>query len=187
MGGKSALRGLKEAPLWQGLRAGGAHPYQLSDRDAVPFAGAFGTIFSGRRGIWTEEYHRYSWRMMLRSKQGYGTFIVRDKDTGAKKRSGPVDWLDKRQYRKLYTHPDMILQFAHHLRDTYRQQGKTVEVFADIRMQLNFRSITFHRPCHRSGKSGIFSGTPAGSFLRKQTLSTLNWFLVYNFSPKNNL
>lgn len=88
---------------------------------------------------WTEEGHRYSWRMMLRSKQGYGIFIVRDKATGEETDIDPVDWLEKKQLRNLYTHPDMILQFAHHLKDAYREQGKDVEVFADIRAQLNFR------------------------------------------------
>lgn len=88
---------------------------------------------------WTEEGHRYSWRMMLRSKQGYGTFIVRDKNTGEEEETDPVDWLDRKQLRNLYTHPDMILQFAHHLRDVYREKGQDVEVFADIRVQLNFR------------------------------------------------
>ena len=35
---------------------------------------------------WTEVGHRYSWRMMLRSKQGYGSYTVVDLATGAKER-----------------------------------------------------------------------------------------------------
>ncbi|MCB0550310.1 MAG: HTTM domain-containing protein [Phaeodactylibacter sp.] len=88
---------------------------------------------------WTEEGHRYSWRMMLRSKQGYGTFLVRDKHTGTEEEVDPVDWLEKKQLRNLYTHPDMILQFAHHLRDVYQAKGQDVAIFADIRVELNFR------------------------------------------------
>ncbi|MCB0588581.1 MAG: HTTM domain-containing protein, partial [Phaeodactylibacter sp.] len=91
---------------------------------------------------WTEEGHRYSWRMMLRSKQGYGAFIVRDKDTGKEMEEDPLDWLNEDQLRKLYTRPDMILQFAHHLRDVYREKGKRVAVFADIRVRLNFREFS---------------------------------------------
>ncbi len=91
---------------------------------------------------WTEEGHRYSWRMMLRSKQGYGTFIVRDKKTGKEEEVQPEDWLDSKQYRKMYTHPDMILQFAHYLRDIYREKGWDPEVFADIRVRLNFREYS---------------------------------------------
>jgi vitamin K-dependent gamma-carboxylase len=88
---------------------------------------------------WTEEGHRYSWRMMLRSKQGYGHFILRDAATGEEEKVYPRDLLDRKQERKLYTHPDMILQFAHHLRDEYQAQGREVEVYARIRVKLNFR------------------------------------------------
>ena len=36
------------------------------------------------------------------------------------------------------TQPDMILQFAHHLRDHYRAQGmQEVEVYAHIKARLN--------------------------------------------------
>ena len=77
--------------------------------------------------------------MMLRSKQGYGHFILRDAATGEEERIQPRDWLDNKQERKLYTHPDMILQFAHHLRDEYQAQGREVEVYARIRVKLNFR------------------------------------------------
>ncbi len=86
---------------------------------------------------WTEEGHRYSWRMMLRSKQGYGTFTVVDLDTGEKERIQPYDHLHEKQARKLFTHPDMILQFAHRLRDQYEASGKKVAVYADIKVSLN--------------------------------------------------
>lgn len=88
---------------------------------------------------WTEEGHRYSWRMMLRSKSGYGYFRVVDKETGEEEKVRPKDHLIGKQERKLYTHPDMILQFAHYLRDQYRAEGKEVEVYARINCRLNFR------------------------------------------------
>ena len=89
---------------------------------------------------WTEEGHRYSWRMMLRSKSGYGHFEVIDGQTLEKIRIAPIDFLNKRQKRKLYTHPDMILQFAHFLRDKYQAEGmKDVKVFAHIKTKLNGR------------------------------------------------
>ena len=86
---------------------------------------------------WTEEGHRYSWRMMLRSKQGYGTFTIVDKTTGEKEKIQPRDHLQNKQHRKLYTHPDMILQFAHYLRDQKLAEGQEVEVYADIKVKLN--------------------------------------------------
>ena len=74
---------------------------------------------------WTEEGHRYSWRMMLRSKNGYGNFTLVDKATGKEERIRPGDYLSKKQKPKLYTHPDMILQFAHYLRDKWKtEKGK---------------------------------------------------------------
>jgi hypothetical protein len=87
---------------------------------------------------WTEEGHRYSWRMMLRSKHGYGQFVVVKPD-GSKERIKPGDMLGAKQKRKLFTHPDMILQFAHHLRDQYLEKGDTVEVYAEIKAKLNHR------------------------------------------------
>lgn len=85
---------------------------------------------------WTEEGHRYSWRMMLRSKQGRGYFRVVD-ENGASETIQPQDLLSNRQERKLYTHPDMILQFAHYLRDQRVQKGKKVSVFAEVEARLN--------------------------------------------------
>ncbi|PHN03632.1 hypothetical protein CRP01_25575 [Flavilitoribacter nigricans DSM 23189 = NBRC 102662] len=87
---------------------------------------------------WTEEGHRYSWRMMLRSKQGRGHFRVED-DRGMKEIVRPQEFLSDRQERKLYTHPDMILQFAHFLHDRYEREGKPVAVFAEIEARLNDR------------------------------------------------
>ena len=77
---------------------------------------------------------------MLRSKSGYGHFEVIDGQTLEKIRIAPIDFLNKRQKRKLYTHPDMILQFAHFLRDKYQAEGmKDVKVFAHIKTKLNGR------------------------------------------------
>ncbi|MCB0568258.1 MAG: HTTM domain-containing protein [Phaeodactylibacter sp.] len=91
---------------------------------------------------WTEEGHRYAWRMMLRSKHGYGHFTVLDLDSGQRETANPGLWLSRKQEHKLYTHPDMILQFAHFLRDKYREQGRHVAVYADIQVQLNFRKYS---------------------------------------------
>lgn len=86
---------------------------------------------------WSEEGHRYSWRMMLRSKQGAGNYRIVDKTTGEEEVIHPADSLSSRQYRKLATHPDMILQYAHHLRDLREFEGKKVEVYARFLTRLN--------------------------------------------------
>ncbi|MFT4979904.1 MAG: vitamin K-dependent gamma-carboxylase, partial [Myxococcota bacterium] len=82
---------------------------------------------------WTEEGHRFSWRMKLRSKQSRATFIVRDVDTGQQWKVNPADLLTERQVRKMSTRPDMILLFAHHIEDELRARGHgDVEVRARV-------------------------------------------------------
>lgn len=88
---------------------------------------------------WSEEGHRYSWRMMLRSKQGAGNYRIVDKSTGEEEIIYPADSLSFRQYRKLATHPDMILQYAHHLRDLRVGVGREVAVHANFHIRLNGR------------------------------------------------
>ncbi len=89
---------------------------------------------------WTEEGHRYSWRMMLRQKFAYGNFTIKNPRTNTIEKVYPKKMLTKRQLRKMRTHPEMILQFAHHLRDVYSAKyGHEVEVYADIKARLNGR------------------------------------------------
>ncbi len=89
---------------------------------------------------WTEEGHRYSWRMMLRQKYSRGYFKVKNLVTNDSITVQPRKLLTKRQRRKLMTHPEMILQFAHHLRDKYEKEyGNEVAVFCEIRVNLNGR------------------------------------------------
>ncbi|THH42091.1 hypothetical protein E4021_01390 [Neolewinella litorea] len=84
---------------------------------------------------WTEEGHRYSWRMMLRTKQGSGFYRVVN-GQGEVRNVFPSDSLDERQYNKLVTHPDMILQYAHHLRD---MAAGPVKVYGEFKVRLNGR------------------------------------------------
>ncbi len=89
---------------------------------------------------WTEEGHRFSWRMMLRSKHGYGHFEVKDLQTGQVTKVRVHDYLTDRQREKIFTHPDMVLQFAHYLRDLWHRRGVAeVAVYAQIRARLNGR------------------------------------------------
>lgn len=88
---------------------------------------------------WSEEGHRYSWRMMLRSKQGSGHYLLVDGETGAEETVYPRERLQPRQYRKMTTHPDMILQYAHHLRDEAAAEGRDLAVYGSFRVRLNGR------------------------------------------------
>jgi len=89
---------------------------------------------------WTEEGHRYAWRMMLRGKKGKGHFIIKESGSSRTKKVRPRTYLNKRQSRKMLTHPDMILQFAHFLRDEYQEKGwQNPEVYAHVKSTLNGR------------------------------------------------
>jgi hypothetical protein len=89
---------------------------------------------------WTEDGHYLSWRMMLRSKTGSVEYRVRNRGTGEEWTVKPTTFLNKRQVSKLVGKPDLILQFAHFLRDRYGKSGGEVEVRADAFASLNFRA-----------------------------------------------
>jgi hypothetical protein len=87
---------------------------------------------------WTEEGHRFSWHMKLRRKVGEMTITVTDPDTGRRWQVNPADDLIDRQLKKLYTFPDMVLQYAHFKRDELRAQGvRDPIITVDWRCSLN--------------------------------------------------
>ena len=88
--------------------------------------------------FWTEEGHRMSWRMMLRTKSGSVRFKMEDLKTGETWWVEPRDYLTSKQARKLATHPDMIWQFSQFLEKKYRNQGyEDVAVYAHGSVSLN--------------------------------------------------
>jgi vitamin K-dependent gamma-carboxylase len=89
---------------------------------------------------WTEEGHHFAWHMMLRTKQGSATFIVSHPLLPEPVRVDPASVLTPRQQRKMSTHPDMVVQFAHHLAKDFAREGYPgAEVRADVRVALNGR------------------------------------------------
>jgi hypothetical protein len=64
---------------------------------------------------WTDEGHRFSWRMKLRDKNATVAFIVRDPGTGAQRLIDARKYLTDWQLEAMSSRPDMILQFAHHV------------------------------------------------------------------------
>ncbi|WP_298949923.1 HTTM domain-containing protein [uncultured Nonlabens sp.] len=89
--------------------------------------------------LWTEEGHRLSWRMMLRSRSGYGIFYVVDKENGKKTPVHLNQYLSKKQQRSVQSKPDFIWQFAQKLEEIYAREGKEIEVYADIKVSINGR------------------------------------------------
>jgi hypothetical protein len=89
---------------------------------------------------WTEEGHMFAWRMMLRNKKGSLLYFVQNKATGQMVLADPLDHITPRQYDDIIGKPDLILQFAHYLRDHYKKQWKNdVLVYASSRVSLNGR------------------------------------------------
>ena len=89
--------------------------------------------------LWTEEGHRLSWRMMLRSKSGRTSYKVVDKATNTTENINMSDYLTKKQIRTASCKPDVIWQFAQHLKKTYAKKGKDVKVFVDAKISVNGR------------------------------------------------
>jgi len=87
--------------------------------------------------LWTEEGHRLSWRMMLRSKLGSITYKIIDKKTGTTIPVQLNDYLTPKQKRLASTKPDVIWQFAQKLKKDYAKQGWDISVFVNSRLSVN--------------------------------------------------
>lgn len=90
---------------------------------------------------WTEEGHKFSWHMKLRSKRGNINFHVKDPATGKRWKVRMKKDLSSRQIRKMQSRPDMIVQYAHFIRDRLQKQGiEKPIVNARTSISLNFKS-----------------------------------------------
>ena len=130
--GVAALLGLREddllsSPMWVDTGA---------DQLLVPLR----YWLYPRELFWTEEGYRFSWRVMLMEKMGQVEFKVVDSATGQTRRVNNSDHLSVLQEKMMATQADMILQFAHYLRDYYARQGvHQPQVYADTYVSLNGR------------------------------------------------
>lgn len=89
---------------------------------------------------WTEQGFRFAWHVMLAEKSGQVDFRVVDDRSGQTWVVFPRDRLTPFQHRMMSTQPDMILSFAHRLRDEWKKQGYAdVSVYADAWASLNGR------------------------------------------------
>jgi len=85
--------------------------------------------------LWTEEGHRLSWRMMLRSKSGYNSFKV--KENGITKTVILEEYLTGKQIRAMIGKPDLIWQFAQYLKEINSRLDKEVEVYVNSWTSVN--------------------------------------------------
>ncbi len=87
---------------------------------------------------WTEEGHRLSWHMMLRSKTGFVHFRI--KTDSAEWVVPPTDYLTQKQAIKVASHPDMAWQFVQYLKNDLASKGiSDPEIYAVGKASLNGR------------------------------------------------
>ena len=90
--------------------------------------------------FWTEQGYRFSWRVMLIEKAGYTTFKVVDNSSGNSELVDNSLYLTKFQEKQMSFQPDMIIEYAHYIGDTYKKKGfKDVSVYAESYVTLNGR------------------------------------------------
>ncbi len=88
---------------------------------------------------WHEQGMRFSWRVMLREKNGAVTYRVRDLASGRTTEVNPRRYLTDRQAREFSSQPDLILQLARVIAADRRAEGERVAVYADTRVSWNGR------------------------------------------------
>ena len=85
---------------------------------------------------WTEEGHRFAWRMMLRAKMGNADFVI--VDNGAVTDVDVDRYLTRWQQLAMGPRPDMLQQFAHYLASDYEAKtGRRPKVYANSAVSLN--------------------------------------------------
>ena len=90
--------------------------------------------------FWTEQGYRFSWRVMLIEKAGYTTFKIVDNSSGNSELVDNSLYLTKFQEKQMSFQPDMIIEYAHYIGDTYKKKGfKDVSVYAESYVTLNGR------------------------------------------------
>jgi hypothetical protein len=118
--------------------------------------------------FWTEEGYRFSWRVMLMEKAGYAQFTVKDSD-GKQISVDNTQFLTPLQEKMMSTQPDMILQYAHILKEHYLNEGyKNPEVYVDTYVALN----------GRLGKPLIDPQTDLAK--QKESFDHKTWVLTFN-------
>jgi len=89
---------------------------------------------------WSEQGYRFSWRVMLMEKAGTATFYITDTITGKKGFVDNYQFLNIHQEKQMSFQPDMIVQYAKHLKNEYQKKGvNNPKVTAEIYVTLNGR------------------------------------------------
>lgn len=87
--------------------------------------------------LWTEEGHRLSWRMMLRSRSGTLNVYVADKENGKKEKYDYSKILGHKQNASVRTKPDLMWQLAQKIKEVEAEKGRDVAVYMEAFVSIN--------------------------------------------------
>ncbi len=98
-------------------------------------------VFYGDNVLWHEQGMRWSWRVMVREKNGSVHYRVTLPETGKTRYVYPSRYLTDHQEREMSGQPDLILQLGQHIGREFQAKGhKRVEVRVNAQASLNGRS-----------------------------------------------
>jgi hypothetical protein len=101
------------------------------------------TLAYGGNVLWHEQGMRFSWRVMVREKNGTVTYELHNPRTGRRWEVSPREYLNTIQEREMSGQPDLILQLAHRVaEDAAEREGGPVEVRVRALVSLNGRRAT---------------------------------------------
>lgn len=90
--------------------------------------------------LWDEQGMRWSWKVMLREKNGSIAYRVRVRGEAREWQVDPMDVVTPRQSNEMSGQPDLIVALGRHIgRQMEQKLGKPVEVFVDALVSLNGR------------------------------------------------
>jgi vitamin K-dependent gamma-carboxylase-like protein len=90
---------------------------------------------------WTEEGHRFAWRMKLRNKDALMTLYAHDPDTNETVMITMSNYITRSQYDQAASRPDMVQQLARHVAEDFRAQGHPhIQIRATVLSSLNGRT-----------------------------------------------
>ena len=122
--------------------------------------------------LWHEQGMRYSWRVMVREKNGSIRYRVRWRGAEREVQDPPSQYLTSHQEREMSGQPDLILQLARRIANDFEARGyEDVEVRADALVSLNGR------------RAAPMIDPDADLALQSDTIATMPWIAA---APPSN-
>src|SRR5699024_11262984 len=84
--------------------------------------------------LWTDEGHKLSWRMMLRSRQGALKIYLKDKNTGERIEYDYTKDLTHKQARVMIANADLIWQYIQRIK---KEKGADYAIYLNSKVSIN--------------------------------------------------